>query len=331
MPLMYPLGFRKLRRTILAMLTLLAVVACTDTESEPTSELNIWLETQYQIERQFSPMQMSRMNDRRLHGDLDEVTDEAFAAQLAWKGASVEQLRENFEYEALSADEQAAYDLWVEQYEQLAQYAQVRPLEYVFEPVTGPHLALPQFMIEHHDTPTMQYMGDYNRRIRLIGVRITQWLEIAKARAQQGVRPPQSAYHEVIQQAQRVISGAPFEDPRNPGDTAGLSVSNDASIPGNSGNSMLWQDAQEKALGLLERGRINERGVELILNDTRAALTETLAPAYQALIDWLQDDIANAEANPVDEDEPACADVGCAMVRPGEAVATLNNMLNQSH
>ena len=297
--------FRWFRPTVLALFALQTLVACSETEHEPTSELNTWLETQSQTDRQFSPMHMSRMNDRRLHGDLDEVTDEAFAARLAWKGGSVNELREHFTYEALSVEEQASYDAWVEQYEQLAQYAQVRALEYVFEPFTGPHLALPAFMIEHHDTPTMQYMGDYNRRIRLIGVRLAQWLDIAKTRAHQGVRPPQFAYQQVIEQAQLVISGAPFDDLHNANDTDESSVSeqssarNSSSDDSSDGDSMLWQDAQAKAQGLLERGRINERGVELILEDTRAALTESLAPAYEALIDWLQDDIANTEANPV--------------------------------
>lgn len=265
-------------RAAIVAVALFSTAACTDSPAEPESELNAWLDAQYREQLEFSPVQLSRTGDRSLHGDIDQVTDESFANQLAWKRDSVALMRDTFDYSQLSHEEQLSYDLWEYQYEQMARQAEFRALEYVFEQMIGPQSRLPQILIGSHDVHTMQDMGDYNRRIRIIAQRMNELLEMAQARADDGLRPPRFAYEEVIRQAQAVITGTPFDD---------------------QGESPLWQDAQAKVASLVERGRMNERGAQLLLDDTRTALTEVLQPAYQEVIDWLQQDIENTQANPV--------------------------------
>lgn len=270
------------QRLLLVSGLAVALTACSPAQDDQGPDLRAWLDEQYEQQLEFSPVARSRAGDRSLHGDIDEVTEAAFQRELEWKRQSVARMRDTFDYAALTADEQVSYDIWAYQYEQMARGAEFRDLTYVFEQMIGPHTSLPQILLTTHDVHTMQHMGDYNRRIRIIAERLLQHLDTAQARAESGVRPPRFAYQEVIRQAQGVISGVPFE-----------SASDDHN------DSAIWQDAQDKVAALLERGRINERGADLLLADTRNALTETLQPAYQRLIDWLQDDMPNTEQNPV--------------------------------
>lgn len=260
------------------VLTALSLNACTDSSTPQQPDLNEWLDAQYREQLEFSPVQLSRSGDRSLHGDIDQVTDEAFMTELDWKRASVERMQSTFDRDRLSDEEQISYDLWAYQYEQMSRQAEFRHLEYVFEQMIGPQSTLPQILIGSHDVHTMQEMGDYNRRIRVIAQRMEELLEMAQERAKQGLRPPRFAYREVIRQAQGVITGVPFTD---------------------EGNSPLWLDAQSKVADLVERGRMNERGAQLMLDDTQTALTESLLPAYQAVINWLEADMVNTEENPV--------------------------------
>ena len=267
-----------LRLSTALLFIVFVLSACSEPSPEQQQDINAWLDAQYREQLEFSPVQLSRSGDRSLHGDIDQVTDAAFQTELAWKRASVELMRSTFDYETLNHEEQLSYDLWAYQYEQMARQANFRHLEYVFEQMIGPQSTLPQILIGSHDVDTMQDMGDYNLRIRVIARRMEELLEIAQQRAEQGLRPPRFAYQGVIQQAQRVMNGAPY---------AG------------EGDSPLWLDAQNKVSELTERGRISERGAQLILDDTQTALTESLLPAYQAVIEWLETDMTNTEENPV--------------------------------
>ncbi|RUO33195.1 DUF885 domain-containing protein [Aliidiomarina soli] len=254
------------------------VSACGTPESASDEiTLTEWLDQQYARQLEFSPVQLSRSGNHSRHGEIDEVSDAAFVEQLEWKGSSVEQMQRIFDYDQLSDDEKLSYDLWAYQYEQMQRGAEFRQLEYVFEQMIGPQSTLPQVLIGSHEVRSMQDMGDYNKRIRAIAGRINELVEIAQQRAEQGLRPPRFAYNEVIRQAEGVITGVPFEE---------------------GSDSPIWQDAQTKVANLLETNSVNERGADLLLEDTQAALTEALYPAYQNLISWLQDDLPNTLENP---------------------------------
>lgn len=255
--------------------TLLTVSACSSVSSK--TSLNAWLDEQYQQQLEFSPVQLSRSGDYRRHAEIDEVSEEAFFRQLEWKHDSVSAMQQRFNYAELNQEEQLSYDLWVYQYEQMARQAEFRHLEYVFEQMIGPQSTLPQILIAGHDVNTRQDMDDFNQRIRAIALRLTELLEIAQNRANDGLRPPRFAYQEVIRQSRSVITGAPFTT---------------------SGESALWQEARSKVKTLRETTSLSANEADNLLNQTRVALVDELQPAYQALIEWLESDLANTEENP---------------------------------
>jgi uncharacterized protein (DUF885 family) len=101
-------------------------------------------------------------------------------------------------------------------------------------------------------------------------------LERARAATAKGIRPPKFAYEGVIEQAKKVIAGAPFA---------------------RGADSALWVDAQAKADTLAKDGKISaERAAELKAQ-ARTALVENVKPAYERVIAFASEDLSNAAAN----------------------------------
>jgi hypothetical protein len=93
-----------MRRVIaVSILSLALGVACTHVaptvgapataavQSADTSEdarLNAWFERKYEEQLQFSPMQMTMLGRKDRYGELDDMSREAAARQLAWMEAA---------------------------------------------------------------------------------------------------------------------------------------------------------------------------------------------------------------------------------------------------
>lgn len=272
------MGFRP-TSLILAATVLLA--ACQEPPEEAAQEdhdLSSWLDARYAEEVAFSPTQLTRQGSRMRYDEVDSVSEQSANQLLQWKASSVQDLEDKFDYAELSAEEQLSYDLWVLQYEQQKEAAEFRHMHYVFEQMIGPQSRLPQLLIGSHEVRDHRDMGAYNKRIRAIASTIEELIEQAKQQAESGIRPPAFTYREVRRQAQAVITGAPFESGEG---------------------SPLWADAQQKIAQLKADERITSTAAELLREDTEAALQEDLLPAYQSLLSWLDEDIENAEENPV--------------------------------
>ena len=128
-------------------------------------------------------------------------------------------------------------------------------------------------MMNYHSVETEQDMKDYVSRLSAIGGAMTELTDQAKLAALEGVRPPRFAYEIVVKEAQSIISGVPFDT--------------------GSDDSSLWADAKAKTAVLVESGVITQEQGAALLATTRSALVDNLAPGYQNLIAFMNDDIKN--------------------------------------
>lgn len=240
-----------------------------------TERLNLWFDERNEEALLKSPMTLTRLGRKDRYDEIDDASEAAMDEQLLWRAQTVEDLRANFDYEALSDAAKVSYDLWIYQYENALAMAPFRKNAYIFEQMGGAHASLPNFLINMHSVADEAQMQAYISRIGGISRRIDQLLVRAQIGAEQGVRPPQFAYDFVLQQSAEIISGAPFERAES--------------------DSPLWADAKEKIGALIEGGIINdEKGLEL-LAQVQSALLESLEPSYEALIAWMQEDYANTD------------------------------------
>jgi uncharacterized protein (DUF885 family) len=247
-------------------------------QATETDRLNKWFEARYEEELLFSPIGLTIQGRKDKYDEIDTFntppqtpTDQ----QLAWKRQSVQTMKSEFNYDALTDDAKLSWDLWEYQYEEMKADVEMRRQHYIFYQLGGIHTFLPMFLIRFHTVESVDDMNAYISRIRAVGRAINQGVDLAKSGAEIGVRPPRFAYEMVSEQAQRVITGIPFAEVEE--------------------ESALWRDVKAKVDFLLEKGKIDQAEVEQLRVQARAAMNESLKPAYQHLIDFMASDIANTD------------------------------------
>jgi uncharacterized protein (DUF885 family) len=282
-----------LRLLTLALLASVSVAACgkkyeaskpaaEDIATAPSAEeiaaetkrLNAWFDKKYEEQLDFSPIQRTFLGDKKDYDKIDDLSEAAQDAQLAWGRAAAAELKSTFDYEKLTPDAKLSYDIWLYQTERAEAGVPFRRMNYVFTQMQGPQAFLPQFLIAFHNVEEPADMDAYIARIGGVAAGIDQLLERAKLGAAVGVRPPRFAYDGVIAQSKNVITGAPF---------AG------------GGDSPVWADAQKKIDALLAAGKIDAGKAAELKAAARTAIETTLGASYKALIAWFEADRLNAD------------------------------------
>lgn len=255
-----------------------APIAQAQTQQVATDEsarLHAWFEAKNEEMLQFSPLTLTQLGRKERYGELDDMSDEAQDAQLAWHLGTVQELEREFDYETLSPQDRLSYDLWKYEYESAAEAAKWRSNTFVLSQMQGIHTALPSLMIATHGVDTLQDMKDYIARVSQFDRALTQVTDRAAANAARGVRPPYFAYDFVIAESRKLIEGAPFtEGP----DTA------------------LWDDGKTKIAALVEAGTIDAATGETLEDELKNALRTSYLPGYQKVIAFMERDRANAPA-----------------------------------
>ncbi|MGP9801004.1 DUF885 domain-containing protein [Rheinheimera sp. NSM] len=245
------------------------------TQQSETERLNQWFEVKYEEQLQQSPLQMTFRGRKDKYDQVDDVSLAAEDQQLAWQAATVDELKAQFDYNKLDVEAQTSYDVWVYQYEQAKEGVAFRKNSYIFTQMQGIHAMLPQIMINFHKVDTAEDMQAYVKRIEGISRAITQLLQRAQANAEHDVRPPRFAYDGVLQQINNLITGAPFTEAEQ-------------DIP-------LWSDAKGKIDALVKADKLTDEQAKQLETDTKTALQSHFLPAYNALKQWLEQDISNTD------------------------------------
>ena len=237
-----------------------------------TDRINAWFEDKFEEQLAFSPIQQTFLG--RSSDQIDEFTIEAFDARLAWQRASVAEMRAEFDYELLAEEARTSYDVWEYQLQQAEQALPYRLHGYVFDQMSAVHTRFPQLLITFHAVSGPTDMEAYTKRIGESARAIRQLISLSQIAAERGIRPPRFAYQFVIDEANKIISGVPFDD--GPDDNA------------------VWADVQTEIQGLLERNQVDQAQASELTDAARSALAGPFRSAYQALITWQEADRLNA-------------------------------------
>lgn len=239
-----------------------------------TERLNAWFEDKFEAEVLESPIQLTFLGRDERQGEIDDFTEAALDAQLERSRANVAELTTKFDYEKLTPNAKISYDIWVYQAERAEAADEFRYNTYVFEQMQSIHSFFPQLLIAFHKVVDGEDMDNYLARVSGSAVAIDQLIVSSKAVAAQGVRPPYFAFDSVIEEANKIITGAPFDDSGE--------------------DSAIWADAQAKIANLLEQEKIDQAKADQLTNDIRTALVEEWKPAYERVIAWQEEDRVNA-------------------------------------
>jgi uncharacterized protein (DUF885 family) len=244
-----------------------------DRERE-TSRLTEWLDARYEEQLAFSPLEKTMLGRKDDYDKVDDNSEAALDTQLEWRRGTVDELRNTFDYELLAPEAQISYDLWVYQLERAESALPFRRRAYLFTQRGGPHTGMPQFLINFHRVDEEADMTAYIARLGGVARYIEQTLERAKIAADEGVHAPRFAYEAALVQARALVTGAPF---------------------GGAGDAPLFADAKAKIDALVANGKIDAARAEELRAATAAALTERVKPAYDALVAWVETDLANTD------------------------------------
>ncbi|GAA5525825.1 hypothetical protein Maes01_02398 [Microbulbifer aestuariivivens] len=242
-----------------------------------TQRLTEWFNKRYEERLQFSPIELSYLGRKDQYDQVDDMSEAASARELAWQAKTVEELKQNFNYDNLTEAGKESYDLWVFQYEQAKAAEPFKRHGYFAGELGGPEASLPNFLINIHKVDTAEDMQAYIARIDGISRAMGQMLERAQLSAKEGIRPPRFAYDLAIERAQKVSSGAPF---------AG------------EGEAPIYTDAKGKIEALKKAGKIDDATAAELLGQVEASLKENFKPVYDQYIAWLQQDRDNASEEP---------------------------------
>jgi uncharacterized protein (DUF885 family) len=255
----------------LVLVTLLAAGCSKQAPNAPdpaseTTRLNAWLDARYEEELDFSPIEKTFLGRKDDNDKLDDVSEAALDAQLAWRRGTVEELERSFDYERLTNEGKTSYDLWVYNLEQAEADQPFRRRHYLFHQFLGsPQARLPEFLINLHAVDNAADLEAYVARIGEAGRFLRQMIERAKLAAAEGVRPPRFAYDGVLAQSRAVITGEP-----------------------------IWTDFATEVDKLVAKGDLDAARADALRAAARTALTTHLEPAYKELIAWVEGDLPNA-------------------------------------
>lgn len=251
-----------------------SVQTVTDTQSE-SKRVNDWFAKKYEEQLQASPMMLTFLGRKDHYDKIDIMTEAEEIRHLAIQKQNVEELKANFDYNKLNDEAKISYDIWVHQYEEALEGQQYNQNAYVFTQMQGIQAFAAQFLINFHKVDEEKDMLAYIKRISGVSQAISDLLVRAQANANKGVRPPKFAYEGVIEQAQALITGAPFT---SEGD-----------------DSALWADVKRKIASLLDAEKIDKARADELLMQAKKALNTDFLKTYQSLVAWFEKDIVNTD------------------------------------
>ena len=156
--------------------------------ADETTRINAWFEKKFEEQLAFSPIRQTFLG--RKSAAIDDMSIAAQDKQLAWRRASVAEMKQSFDYAKLTPEAQTSYDLWIYQLQQAEAALPFRANGYVFDQMSAIHAFFPQLLIAFHRVDDPADLEAYVARIRESGRALRQLIEISKRNVVAGVRPP---------------------------------------------------------------------------------------------------------------------------------------------
>jgi uncharacterized protein (DUF885 family) len=270
-----------MRALVLLFFTLFSISILAQSPNLPqqseTARLNSWLNTRYEEELRTSPEELTYLGRRELYDQIGDYSEVGLDKKLELMTTSLKQMKREFDYGKLSPQGKISYDFWDYRVTQAQAARQFRRNAYIFDQFSGVHTSFASLLINYHEVVSTSDMEAYIARIRGSAIALGQLLHRAQRAADEGVRPPRFSYTFVIEESEKLITGAPFQ----------LESGFD---------SPLWADAKQKISSLHKKDLIDEAEVNRLLGKTKVALLEHWQPAYGELIAWMQSDFPNSDA-----------------------------------
>ncbi len=167
------------------------------------------------------------------------------------------------EQDALGEDLRLSYELLLHHIEQVLLFTPFEHHGYALSQMGGWHTRVPNILINYQNIDTIQGAHDYIERIKGVRHLFTDLINRLEQAEAAGIMAPKFVYPYVINAAQNVISGAPFDKEND---------------------SPIWADFNKK----IKQLDLFEKSEHVLLKKADYAMKRSLLPAYRDLIEFLQ-------------------------------------------
>ena len=205
------------------------------------------------------------------YDQLEDLSEEkATADEKVWE-RQLADLKKNIRFEALDPQTQLSYKLFEREAAREAEEFKYRFDIYPVSQMRGVHAQMPTFMINIHKIDDVKDAEAYIARLRAFPKLFDQLLVNLKVREEKGVVAPRFVFPLLLDACHKVIQGKPFDSGPN--------------------DSPLLEDFTKKVTAL---GKADAATRERLVADATKAMNESVKPAYENLIAFLEEQAKRA-------------------------------------
>src|SRR6266403_955834 len=200
------------------------------------------------------------------YDQLEDLSDEKAAADLKALQDQLATLHREFKLESLHAPTQLSYKLFELEVERAAEEFRFRNDVYPISQMRGVHAQIPTFLINVHKVDSEKDARAYITRLNAIPKLFDQVIVNLRTCEAKGVVAPKFVFPLVVAACHKVIGGVPFDESGT--------------------DSPLLADFKKKVGALKER---NDAARSKLIDEAKGALSNSVKPAYEKLIGFLED------------------------------------------
>ena len=262
----------KLHHLTLILIALFAV-SCGDEKKEgdfsdkdkesASAELNSYFDAEFQKEVEESPMTQTQRGLKTNYGKWDDYSSLKYAEDLEQAKKRLDYL-DKVDVAKLDDETKLSYDLFRRDIENEIEDYDFRFYNYPVEQMHGIHAEIPAFLINMHRIDSIPDAEAYISRLVGIEKVMNDVIEQLKLREQNGIIPPKFVFDRTLDASRNIIKGKPF------------TKSAEAST--------LMEDFKSK----VDKLDIEEEQRTKLISKAETALVDHVQPAYQSLIDFLE-------------------------------------------
>jgi uncharacterized protein (DUF885 family) len=208
------------------------------------------------------------------YDQLEDLSDEKAAADLKALQDQLATLHREFKLESLNASTQLSYKLFELEVDRAAEEFRFRNDVYPITQMRGVHAQIPTFLINVHKIDNEKDAQAYIARLNAIPKLFDQVIVNLRTCEGKGVVAPKFVFPLVLEACHKVISGAPFDESGR--------------------DSPLLADFKKKVGALKEP---NDAARSKLIDEAKGALSNSVKPAYEKLIAFLEDQSKRANGN----------------------------------
>jgi uncharacterized protein (DUF885 family) len=199
------------------------------------------------------------------YDQLEDLSDEKAAADHAVWQKQLATLKRDFKPELLDPQAQLSYKLFEQEAAREAEEFKFRFDVYPVSQMRGVHAQIPTFLINIHKIDNVKDAEAYIARLNAIPKLFDQLIANLQVREDKGVVAPRFVFPLVLDACHKVIQGKPFDS--------------------SASNSPLLDDFTKKVGALKD---VDSATRDRLLSDATKALNESVKPAYEKLIVFLE-------------------------------------------